>query len=493
MNKMNELRLAASAMNEVTLALSAELSLCPEFHDEALLWAAFYNNQNGQYEQNTMVSDMLDKPDSISDRYQVLAEASQGRYQKLKSLVESGAPGYVNDAESNLILARSLMRAKQVAVAHEQYQKYLQLKPDDIDVHIEQAYSYLWNDNWKKAQRKFRLIEMQKLTPVQIKTVKAGQEQSDKVKNRKLSEGGLASTEIPLGFERVANSFKSFSRQSLVSGYHTQAYSFDASVMTLNSDDTSTQQTAGEVLISKNFSLTNSVEFYGKAGWLQGVGGNYNLVGVLTKTLNSGIKPLIGFESTPLVKIAPIPKEHTDWSQQSVFAGFRVKDKFEYRLYAMNMTEQGSAAKHSLILEIPIKMDPNSGQLKFKLLAENLATQSYSAYIYSPRDSTVVLPGLVWSVKPDEQSEVKAHIDYGFVSERLNDGATTASSNLANNSSGQLFGFGLNYRTEIDKSLDAELKFQYDRTSAGGSTSYQASQVYIGLIWRLDQEEEVDN
>ncbi len=488
--KMNELRAAASALDSKTAPLSEALAKCPEYHDEALLWAAMYYNQNGLYRESAIVANEVNQSDKITDRYVILAQAGQGKHQKLEELIRNKKNGYYGDAEAHLVLARALMRARQPEKSFEQYEAYLKLKPDDSDVRIESAYAHLWNDDWQTSQKKFNYLSLQTLNESQKKLVESGMAQTEKVRQRQIKEGVAYGASVPLGYERNWNSYKSFARQSLQSGYHTSAFHFDAAIMDLSSNDYNTQQTAGEVLISKNFVFKNNIDVFVKAGWLQGVGGNYTAAAVVSKTFESGFRPLVGFESTPLVKIAPVPKQHTDWSQQAIFAGFRYKDRFEYRLYALTATEQGNAAKHSLLLEMPIRSSEEYGEFKFKVLAENLQAQRYSQYVYSPKDSTIILPGVLWNVKVDEISDLESHIDYGFVSETLNPGAQgNSTQSLSNNSSGQVFGFGLNYKTKIDTNFDTNIKFDYIRTSAGGSVSYQSGTIYFGIIWYPDLAE----
>jgi hypothetical protein len=209
LDRMNELRVAASSLDSKTVALSEEMGRCPEFHDEAMLCAALYYNQNGLYRESAIVTNEVSQPDLITDRYQILAQAGQGKYQPLQTLIAEKRNGYYGDAESHLILARALVRARKNQEAFTQYETYLLLKPADLDVRIEEAYTHLWCDDWRTGQKKFNYLSLQSLKPNQEKLVQEGLLQAEKIHQRQVLEGTSGGPNVPLGFERIWNSYRS--------------------------------------------------------------------------------------------------------------------------------------------------------------------------------------------------------------------------------------------------------------------------------------------
>jgi hypothetical protein len=487
--RLNELRMLAQSLDSRTPKIAIELSSCPEYHDEALLWASFYQKQMGAYENVAEPAGLIDRPSVTSSRFQILGAASQGSYQLLEAKVSEGAPGFAGDAESHLILARALIKDHRYADGRANYDRYLALKPDDTDVRIEAAYSYLWEDQWRKADSSLALISTLPLTPAQKAAVARGREMAKQIHERAGDDGEFKNMPyVPFSFERVWSSFKGFSRQSLLSGYHAPSYAIDVGIMSLNSDDPATAQAAVEVIAAKNFNLSKTSDLFAKVGWWQGVESNYTAGLVYAKTLANGMRPLAGFETEPLAKYAPIPKDNSGWSRSSLFAGLQYKDRFEYRFYATSTTAQGNSGKHSLLISIPIFKSFSEGTFHVRLLAEALSAQQYSAYIYSPRESNVLLPGLRYDTRIDDNSTLQLGIDYGFVGERLNPGAAGGTPSMTQNSSGTLLGFLANYKAEINDELLAQASFKFSRTSGpNDSVTYQSGELLFGVLWYFDR------
>lgn len=492
--KLNELRLLAQSLDARTPKSAIELSSCAEYRDEALLWAAFYQKQMGAYEKIAQPLETIENPSTTASRFQVFGNASQGAYKTLESLIKEEKSGYAGDAEAHLILARALVRDRRTADGRVQYERYLTLKPDDTDVRIEYAYSYLWDDQWKKAESTLNLIATMNLTSAQQKSVQRGLDMA-KVIHARIGEQSSYEQmpAVPFFFGRNWSSFKGFSRQTLSSGYHAPTYSIDAGIMSLNSDDTSTGQAAVELTGTKNFSIGKSSDLFAKLGWWQATESNFIFNLTYAKSFPSGFRPLAGIETEPLAKFAPIPVKYSGWSRSSLFAGLHYKDRFEYRFYATTVTANGNFSKHSLLIQFPAFKNFIDGKFKVRLLAESLSAQQYSPYLYSPRESNVVLPGVRYQTKLDDNSDLDVGFDYGFVGERLNPGNPSGTQSLSGNSSGTITSYSAHYKTEVTNELIAEARFKFDRTSGpNDSVTYQAGELLFGALWYFDRPQRLE-
>ena len=493
--RMDELRRSAQSLSPQTNKLATELSSCPAFRDEALLWASFYNQRTGNYDESIARAKQVGQLDNASERFRILSQANAGNYKALQALVSEKKAGWHDDAEALLVLARAQIRDGKYQEGRGTYSRYLELKSDDMDIRIESTYSYIWEEDWRTAEALFNSLLKSEPNDAQRTAIQRGLELTAKHRERELErEPHYNQPSIPLFYERYWSSYKSFNRQAMKSGYHSPKFHIDAAVISLSSDDPITGQTGSELSVSKNFQLGKSTELYTKIGGFQGTGNSALGAIVLTRSFANGLRPLVGFESEPVVKTAPIPTTYTSWNHQSVFAGINYKERFEYRFDSMSVTQNGNSSKHSANFQIPIMTRKEQRDvLKFKLLAETMAATEYSPYVYSPKESTVVLPGVVYEARLDQASIINVEFAYGSVSERLNSGAPAGSQNLAQNSSGQLVVFAGNYKTDIDEQLAAQVSFRYDRTSGPNETvTYQAGQIDFGILWYFDQPSKVE-
>jgi len=486
---MDRLRQAAQSLDNQTVSLAPQLSSCPEYHDEALLWLAFYETKMNRYDRSAHRAGQVLQASDAADRFEILGQASEGNYLTLQTLIQSNHLSWKEDAEAILVWSRALMRDKKYVEARQSYDRYLSLKPDDIDIRIEAAYTYLWQSDAVGAEAKFKsLIALDSnMTESQQAAVVRGLELAQKqlLKFQSQWQGPI----IPVSMERSWSSFNSFSKQGLRSGYRARSYFLDASVMNFKSDDETTAQVAGEIFASKNFGLGSETDLYLKLGWFQGEGGNALGAAVLAHSLGIGIKPFLGLETEPAVKTAPIPSEFTKWNQQALFVGVNFQDRFEYRFTSQSTSEQGNGAKNSFAATLPIVKRPSGDEFKFRLLVETLSTQKYSKFIYSPAESNTLLPGVFFKTE-DATSQLTLDFSYGAVYEKLNPGDPSATPSLTQGSSGQLLAFGTFYKSKIEEDLILNLSFRYSRTaSSGGTVSYQAGNLTAGIEWFLDSHQ----
>ena len=493
---MDRLRRSAQWLEPETSTLAAQLAGCPSFHDEALLWASVFEAYMGRYDLSGEHVGQIKQSKLGSSRMSVLSQASSGSYQALKDLVESDQPGWRKDAEANLVLARSLVRARRYGDARLAYGRYFDLKPDDVDIRIEAGFSFLSHD-WRVSKEFFDAALQRQPNESSRAAAERGLEMVRAIRSRKpissITPGGR---EVPLRFERFASSYRSFARQTLQTGYYTRSYEISAAGINLNSDVELTRQNAGEVLASRSFSFNDrSTSLNTRLGWFQATSGTpFGHLSIL-HSFSFGLTPVVGFEAEPWAKHEALPREFSSWTQRSIFTGFDFLDSFSYRFYHSTLTDQGASRKHSLLFTYPVwRHEAGRDVISLRLLGETISSEQFSSYIYSPKEANTILPGLSYERGFGSAGAMFFHAGYGTIAEVMDGPAGVSGPTFTSSSKGSLLELAAEVRARVTAEGYARVNLQYDRTASdGGATVYEANLIGIGFVWGLPERKVMEH
>ncbi len=489
---LDVLRSAVQGLDVRSPAIADELMKCPKLHDEVLLWKSIYLTFTDRLAETRVPQSGGTSPFLSGWRSQVLGSAARGSYrdlQQLQQLVESKDPNWRDDAESNLVLARAQVRDGRYPSARSSYERYFLLKPDDWDIRIEAVYS-LMHDDWLYARKHLDILSQSPLNQRQREAVERAYSLIE------VTRGVVSATlvaasrrEVPFSYEGFWSSYLHFQRQTLSSGYHKRTYEFDASILSLRSDLPNANQNAVEASMLKRFSLAPRVGLFAKGGWFQGSAGAPVLHLLMSYTFDSesSFAPEIvaGHQSDPWVKFYPLAKEYSSWLQNVELVGFNLKNIFAYRFTHSTIADQGVDRRHSGNLSYPLwKWNQNKDLLYFKLLAETMATERYSPYYYSPKEESVLLPGLLYETKPRDNWQFMLEVDYGVVSATTHPTAALSSTT----SSGNLLSAKAELRADLSAEWSIVSVVRHSRSSSReGGVSYDESLLGVSALWYFDR------
>jgi hypothetical protein len=424
--KMDELRNAAQAKDPKALLLADKLAECPSLRDEALVWAAIYETSMERYGQLNKYLEQLQQPSATANRMTILNQATRGAYITLQDLVNSGAPGWSNDAEANFVLARTLVRAHEMAEAKKAYEHYLELKPDDIDLQVEAAFALMVDYPRTTKQFLEGLEKRSDLSESQKEAVRRGRELlAQAYTPRYYSSLTTAGREVPLVYDQFSDSVKGFGRKSFRTGYYTPDFEFDLAKVILTSDDPSSAQTATEISVKKVFASKNKLtHLLAALGWFQGEekGANRSQI-KLSHSFFNGIIATVGYQTDPWVTHGALSKEYTSWTINTGSIGINYFDFLSYHFGYSTVASQVVINQNSLEFKYPVwRLRKGQQTWSIYALADALNADRFSQYVYSPKVAKTSLLGVLHEGHFGSGTLLRARASFGLVTSQLNDG-----------------------------------------------------------------------
>lgn len=485
--RLDELKLSAQSRDPRTSELAQSLKDCPSFRDEALVWGAIYESSLDRYDQMGSYITQVQQPSETATRMTILSEAANGSYQTLESLIKSGKSGWNDDAEANFVLARAAIRARNVVVAKKAYERYLELKPDDIDMQIESIYALMVDfPHFAKAQlnklaKNDHLTEAQK-TAVNRSTVFLAQTFAPHYLQTTTERTYL----IPAKYEQFNDTIRGFMRQSLKTGYYSANFEVDLTSSNLSSNNSNTHQIANDATIKKAFKTTDQLsQVMLSGGWFGGRTKNIFIGSVeLSHSSEFGLIGILGVQKEPWAKYSPIAFENSDWDRTSQTLELRYFDYLSLRGAKRTVSEQSTSQQILFNAKVPIWRAYRGYQIVSLLLTqEQLSSDRYSPFVYSPKAATTRTMGLHYEYRWNSTSTLLARYLMGEVDLRLHLEAPGAS--LTNTSAkGKTTSGSIEWSYIFNNNWSSSLSLSGSKVKdSAGNRIYESRLYSIGLAW----------
>jgi hypothetical protein len=482
--KLDEFRAAAQTQSEKTESLYNNIKDCGQMRSEVLIWMSYYDRTTGGNASRLLENDH-ESDDALSERDQLIAKANRNQYQPLEEEVAKENGPYHSDAEAILSLARAQTRGSEFAKSRENYKTYLKLKPDDTEIEVELAYTYLWAGDQKNAEMSLKELEANAKNPEQSRAAREGLKRLRFAGPQSAADLLSRIEHFGVGFEHYNNNFFNFSRNSTLLEYANKGWVLAGASHFMNSSNYNSAS-GGELTGSKTFTLTPSVAAYVKLGAFTAGKGAVILTNLyLKKDLKAGLGLGVGFYNEALAHDVPLPTNGLDWTRSAFYGRLAFKQWLEYRIEfrTLGPTDFGTTSTdHQIRFNIPLKAN-EEGMRPFELyiLVENEAFGKQSAYVYSPLSYTAIKGGVQYQDQLSEEVDIKFNFEYGPFYESSRNTKT-----LTYGSSANLLGVGGVLAYRLDSDLFANFKVRFDRTQSGDAgTTYAATLFGINLVWLL--------
>lgn len=469
----NRFRSTAQKLMRETEPMGRALLTCPELQDDILIWLTFYLRQSGRYEdlnnlQTELGRNAQQEPDK---RAHLLSEAVKGNYRALETAVASQVDSYHKDAEAILILARSQARDARFVDARSNYESYMRLKPDDDQIRIELAYTWLWAGDKERAEIEFSSLLGKSLSEADKESVHNGLKlthtDAQVSRSKAMFEASVYKTSDPFTRRGYGLGWSDLNLSGFGRTYETLAKEFGL------------EQTGRitELVVSKDFKFQHIT-----AGGTAGV--------VATKSTNPtfelGVKYArpesffigIGVATAALAKYVPLPSEYTDAMDSFAQVSFGYGEAFSYRFEQHQIEDFTPHQKHALSLTKKIKdLDAGQGFLKFRIMGKRTAFERPSPLFYSPYKEDIWSVGLLLRKKFLDKLIFESDVDLGIISTRQ----LHAKSSSDTYEIRQLRGL-LNYEISDEYLLELMAMFNSSRREQV-SSGYNARLVQLNLNW----------
>jgi hypothetical protein len=194
----SELRLfvaEAQALAPVAAKRGEALLRCAAEADVAAQWLAFVYEMRGERSHSLATDPGRAARDTGAPptRTTAIVGARAGRYHELLARIDRGLG---NDAESQLVLARALVRKRRFARGQEAYAARSALAPADLEVELEAAYAAIWAGDLDDASARLAALGAKALLP----DVAAGRARGEVLiaELRRQRPGGAAVAVVPV-------------------------------------------------------------------------------------------------------------------------------------------------------------------------------------------------------------------------------------------------------------------------------------------------------
>ena len=487
LQNLDDFRAAAQTQNPKIETLYKNIKDCGVFRSEVLIWMSYYDRTVGANTLRLLENDS-ESSDALSERDTLIARANRNQYEPLKEAVYNDSSPYHNDAEAILVLARALTRGSEFAKARECYLNYLKLKPDDTEIEVEYAYTYLWAGDTKNAEQSLRELELNSKNAEQSRAAREGLKRLKSSGHQSFSELISRLEHFSVGIERYNNNFFNFSRTSTLLEYGNRGWLVAGGMHFINSS-AYPNAFGGEVNGSNTFTLTPTISAYTKLGVFSAGHGGVPVVHLFVKKdTKSGLVPGLGYYSEALAHDVPLPSSNFSWSRSAFYGRLQFKKWLDYRLEMRTLgsgTGGTTSTDHQVRITIPLKAsEDGSHPLEIYILAENEAFAKESTFVYSPNSYTALKGGLIYQDQVSDEMDLKLNLEYGPFYE-----SASKSSALSYGSAANLLGIGGSFTYKLESDLFASFKFRYDRTQSDeAGTTYASTLFGLNITWLLQEE-----
>ncbi len=478
--KIDAFRAAAQTQSDKTEALFRDLKDCSLARSELLLWMGYYYRSRGDY-QNTLMEYDTEISSENSERDRLIAKANRGQTKELLKAVEADNSAYQSDAEAILVLARSLTRDSDFKKARDYYQRYFKLKPDDPEIEIEYAYSFLWSGDTKQAEAALEKMRKEAKTAEQARSAREGLKRLKLMGPHSFAEVIDRSDHLSLGFEHANNNFFNFSRNTTFFQYFVDRWNLDLRSHLITSS--SYPNVFGmEGSAARSFSLSQTISAYGKLGYFATGHAGVPVAHVFLQKQIKSITPGIGVYNEPLARDIPLPVNGLGWNRSAVYFKLLFKQLLDYRLEFRSITSNTTSTAHFVRVNIPFKKN-DEGLIPFELylLGEFESFEKGSQYVYSPQNDAALKIGAQYTDQVTDEMDLKLNVEYGPFYE-----SSRNTSTLTYGSAATLLGLGGEFGFKLDSDFFANFKVRFDRTASDASgTTYSSTLFGINLVWLM--------
>jgi hypothetical protein len=156
--------------------------------DAAVYWLSFYYAKTAQTDRiPLLVKDR--NPLGSGSKAQALYRAWQGDPLSLRTRIQAGEAGLVEDLEVQLVLARTAMRARLFKEGLDAYQTYLRQADNEDTIEAERVFAYIWADDEAGARAQIAALRRFDMSPPLKQSLLRAEEL--------LAEGKASSPETP--------------------------------------------------------------------------------------------------------------------------------------------------------------------------------------------------------------------------------------------------------------------------------------------------------
>ncbi len=487
LQSLDEFRAAAQMQNPKTESLYKNIKDCGALRSEVLIWMSYYDRTVGGNSTRLLENDS-ESSDALSERDALIAKANRNQYQPLEEVVYNESSSYHHDAEAILVLARAFTRGSEFTKARECYLNYLKLKPDDTEIEVEYAYTFLWAGDTKNAEKNLKDLEINSKNAEQSRAAREGLKRLKLMGHPAFSDIISRLEHFSVGLERYNNNFFNFSRTSTLLEYGNKGWLLLGSADFLNSSQYSNAG-GGGLTGSKSFALSPTVSSYVKLGFFSAGKGGVPVFHLnVKKETKSGLIPGIGYYNEALAHDVPLPSSNLNWSRSAFYGRLQFKQWLDYRIEFRSLgsgTGGTTSTDHQVHINIPIKANEDgSHPLELYILAENEAFTKASTFVYSPNSYTALKGGLLYQDRMNDEMDLKLNLEYGPFYE-----SAAKTSALTYGSAANLLGIGGAFTYKLEPDLFANFKFRYDRTQSDeAGTTYAATVFGLNVTWLLQDE-----
>lgn len=412
----------AQELDPLTLVLARELVTCPGLESEILFWTSFYHTARGEVGQAAEVGKLLPRlPATATERDTILHKANRGDVTELKAKIFAKESGYINDAESILVYARTLVRARQFKDARNAYAAYFKIPKlisDTSGPQVELAYVSLLEGHYEVAEKQFRNLLGDKLSSSSYDAAKRGHHMASERQFSRWSEKNKSESSGLELFIRNEGKYFSNTRAGLTA--ETRYFDGFARIYQLSAKN-STEANKTEKGRAASVGIAREHRFPwglgGKAmlGYYSGGSGSFLYDAAIDLNYASGWRPFLGLSSLPVADSRAVEASFLHKSESTIYIGFDYESYFTYR-FNYKTLEQNSFSSHAALARIPLLGSlPEGVDLRLRGFANVGSHKVYTASYFSPLKQTEFGGGLEAQFPVLLWLKLKGLGEFGFV------------------------------------------------------------------------------
>jgi hypothetical protein len=495
---MDALRASAQSLNPNTEKLGVKLLDCEKYRNEAQMWLSFYYRARGDYAKGAELDLKTEKKNNLSERDQIFAAATEGQYEPLLEKVNSGEESYAQDAESLLILSRSLVRRGENSEGRKYYTVYLKFKPDDVEVEIESAYTFIWEGKCALGKSAFSALQLKKTSKALQEKVTQGLLAAERcstdnvtqIQNHERRESLFSSAVVGgyQGFTALSPGQEShaFRVHSLYGGWTSDFISLWAKGHRISSQQSQGRKNfeGAHAEISAKHSLGANFEIVGRAGFFAIKSGLLTYEAMLTSALSSNSRLSLGIKKFSLAPENFLPDSDLEVARTTAFASIQVSQNVLYRYEFRNTDKSKAFHHHEGEVKLPLLEFPPFQKVAAIFGGELEFHNQRSPFYYSPKQSSLGYLGIEHVSKLNSKASSSFRTDYGLSWEKSYPGEVTENPRTPAVSRGDFLRLRAGGAFPLTDTLLAQLNARFlNNWGSQGRSIYREYSINMELSW----------